>query len=175
MGILGFFNSEEEKRASEVRKGTVAPTRAERQRCWESRDLYFSCLDKHDIIDALKEDKKAAKECKAESAKFEENCAEKWVSSVLFARLRLQLGPFPPRLVLSKSRRYDQGNGHRKANKSSILTLMNHPDNILQAMARTRHSKEEEASRARGPRRHQARRQHAIYGEEMMNIQRGHA
>ena len=81
MGFLGFFNSEEEKRASDIRKGTVAPTRAERQRCWEARDGYFACLDKNDILDALKEDKKAAKECKVESAKFEENCAEKWVSS----------------------------------------------------------------------------------------------
>ncbi|KAM7185135.1 oxidoreductase-like protein [Rhypophila sp. PSN 637] len=90
MGILGLFtsSSEEEKRAAEIRKGTVAPTRAERQRCWESRDLYFACLDKHDIIDALKEDKKASKECNAESTKFEENCAEKWVT--YFKQWRVQ-------------------------------------------------------------------------------------
>ncbi|KAK3321524.1 oxidoreductase-like protein [Apodospora peruviana] len=88
MGLLGFFSTEEEKRAADVRKGVVAPTRAERQKCWEARDGFFACLDANNIVDPIKEDKAAAKACRQESAKFEENCAEKWV--VYFKQWRVQ-------------------------------------------------------------------------------------
>lgn len=80
MGFFGFFSqSEEEKRATEIRAGTVAPSRAERKRCWEVRDAYFACLDANNIVDALKEDKKAAKACGPQSAQFEKDCAQQWV------------------------------------------------------------------------------------------------
>jgi cytochrome c oxidase assembly factor 6 len=91
MGLFSIFgstssNSEETKRASEIRTGAVAPSRAERQRCWAARDAYFACLDKAGIVDALKEDgaAAAAKACGQESAEFDKDCAAQWVS------------PFPP-------------------------------------------------------------------------------
>lgn len=80
MGLFGLFTSEAEKRASEVRAGTVAPTRAERQKCWASRDAYFACLDAHGIVDPLQDEKQAARACAAESAGFERDCAAQWVS-----------------------------------------------------------------------------------------------
>jgi cytochrome c oxidase assembly factor 6 len=58
----------------------IAPNRSERSRCWEARDIYFKCLDNHDIIDSIKENDKAAKECAVEGKGFEANCASSWVS-----------------------------------------------------------------------------------------------
>jgi len=80
MGFFGLFGqSEDEKRATEVRAGVVAPTRSERQRCWEARDSFFSCLDANEIVDALKDEKKAAKACGMQNAQFEKDCATQWV------------------------------------------------------------------------------------------------
>lgn len=82
MGLFSFTQSATDKRAEEVRSGAVAPSRSERAKCWEARDKYFGCLDKAGIIDALKDDKEAAKACKAESAEFERDCAAQWVSGL---------------------------------------------------------------------------------------------
>lgn len=65
----------------------IAPDRTQRSRCWEARDIYFNCLEKHDIIDSIGEKDKAAKECAVESRGFEANCASSWVSSLFFAYL----------------------------------------------------------------------------------------
>ncbi|KAK1753052.1 cytochrome c oxidase assembly factor 6 [Echria macrotheca] len=90
MGLLSWFSGESEadKRATEIRTGTVAPSRAERQRCWDARDAYFSCLDANGIFDALKEDKKAAKACGTQSREFEKDCATQWVT--YFKKWRVQ-------------------------------------------------------------------------------------
>lgn len=81
MGLLSLFSapSEADKRADEVRTGTVAPTRAERARCWAARDAYFTCLDAHNIVDALKDEAGAARACGGESVGFEKDCAVQWV------------------------------------------------------------------------------------------------
>jgi cytochrome c oxidase assembly factor 6 len=84
MGLLPSLNlfgpaSEADKRATEVRSGAVAPSRAERARCWEARDTYFACLDANAIVDAVKDDKKAAAACGPESGRFEKDCAAQWV------------------------------------------------------------------------------------------------
>ncbi|TPX14673.1 uncharacterized protein E0L32_005068 [Thyridium curvatum] len=78
MGLFSFTQSADQKRAEEVRTGAVAPSRSERAKCWESRDKYFACLDRANIIDALKDDKEAARACKAETADFERDCATQW-------------------------------------------------------------------------------------------------
>ncbi|KAG7293729.1 hypothetical protein NEMBOFW57_003786 [Staphylotrichum longicolle] len=90
MGLLSgiFPASEADKRATEVRTGAVAPSRAERQKCWEARDAYFACLDAHGIVDALKDDKAAARACGSESAGFEKDCATQWVT--YFKKWRVQ-------------------------------------------------------------------------------------
>lgn len=77
-----FGSSPDDKRASDVRSGAVAPRRSERQRCYVARDAYFGCLDAHDIVDALQDHKKAARACKAETADFERDCATQWVSFI---------------------------------------------------------------------------------------------
>lgn len=73
--------AEEARRAEQVRSGARAPDRTERRRCWEGRDAYFACLDRHGILDALKDEKAAASACSAEAVAFETNCAKEWVSS----------------------------------------------------------------------------------------------
>ncbi|EAQ83200.1 hypothetical protein CHGG_09604 [Chaetomium globosum CBS 148.51] len=93
MGLLPSLNlfgapSEADKRATEVRSGAVAPSRAERARCWEARDAYFACLDASGIVDAVKDDKKAAAACGAESGRFEKDCAAQWVT--YFKKWRVQ-------------------------------------------------------------------------------------
>ncbi|PSR75829.1 cytochrome oxidase c subunit VIb-domain-containing protein, partial [Coniella lustricola] len=72
--------SEEAQRAEQVRAGARAPDRTERKRCWEARDQYFACLDRNNILDALKDEKATAKVCGAESVVFERDCAREWVS-----------------------------------------------------------------------------------------------
>ncbi|CAK7564293.1 MAG: hypothetical protein SEPTF4163_002182 [Sporothrix epigloea] len=87
MGLLssvwgsGAPTTEEAKRAEEIRSGAAVPSRAERLRCWESRDLYFGCLDRNNIIDAVEQPGSAAalKACPKESEQFERDCAAQWV------------------------------------------------------------------------------------------------
>ena len=50
--------------------------RTERQQCWDSRDLYYACLDAAAVVTPGKEGSK----CKAERKGFEKNCAKSWVS-----------------------------------------------------------------------------------------------
>ncbi|KKY30905.1 putative oxidoreductase-like protein [Diaporthe ampelina] len=80
MGLTDFWKSSTDKRADEVRSGAVAPSRTERKRCWESRDAYFACLDRNNILDAIKDDKAAAKQCGGDSVAFETDCAAEWVT-----------------------------------------------------------------------------------------------
>ncbi|AEO67955.1 uncharacterized protein THITE_2117150 [Thermothielavioides terrestris NRRL 8126] len=95
MGLLpGFLStapkSEAEKRADEVRTGAVAPTRAERARCWAARDAFYACLDAHGIVDTLNSEGRAAaaRACPAEGAAFERDCAAQWVT--YFKKWRVQ-------------------------------------------------------------------------------------
>ena len=60
--------------------GYVAPDRTKREFCYESRDLFFECLDRNNILDAIKEDEKARKVCPTEVAAYEKDCARSWVS-----------------------------------------------------------------------------------------------
>jgi cytochrome c oxidase assembly factor 6 len=82
MGLFGLFSSEDDKRKEEVRTGARAPDRTERKQCWEARDGFYKCLDKHDVIDSLTGEgkKKADKHCAQEDKAFQENCATAWVS-----------------------------------------------------------------------------------------------
>ncbi|KAJ5209107.1 hypothetical protein N7449_003486 [Penicillium cf. viridicatum] len=59
--------------------GRIAPDRTSRARCWEGRDLFFACLDKNDILDGIKDDKKARQKCANEVAEFEAACSQSWV------------------------------------------------------------------------------------------------
>lgn len=58
-----------------------------RKLCWDSRDKYFGCLDKAEIIDPRKGDNadKAKKLCSKEDTEFNRDCISSWVS-ISFAR-----------------------------------------------------------------------------------------
>jgi hypothetical protein len=82
---MGWFSSSDSTPSPPKPKisadGTpVAPDRSERAKCWEARDIYFQCLEKHDIVDSIKEEQKAVQECSLEGKGFEANCATSWVS-----------------------------------------------------------------------------------------------
>lgn len=61
--------------------GFVAPDRNAREICYESRDRFFACLDKHDILDAIREDEKSRTLCSQEVGAYERDCARSWVST----------------------------------------------------------------------------------------------
>ncbi|THV00546.1 hypothetical protein K435DRAFT_827968 [Dendrothele bispora CBS 962.96] len=56
-----------------------APTRQDRQKCWESRDAYFSCLDNVGVVKAGDEKSKGSNVCASEGKGYEENCAKSWI------------------------------------------------------------------------------------------------
>lgn len=57
----------------------AAPARADRERCWKQRDLYFECLDRVGVLVPGKE----GEQCRAEREGFEANCVKSWVSLAL--------------------------------------------------------------------------------------------
>lgn len=82
---MGWFSSSpapEQKKAEAATSldGTYTPMkRNERKACWEARDAYFKCLDKNNILDAVKDADAALKNCPTENAKYEQDCATSWV------------------------------------------------------------------------------------------------
>jgi cytochrome c oxidase assembly factor 6 len=73
---MGWFTTD---RSESIRTGTAVPTRSERQKCWLARDTYFACLDAHSVDDPLKHPSIDKKECRAESAQMDTDCAREWV------------------------------------------------------------------------------------------------
>lgn len=59
--------------------GRIAPDRSSREQCYEARDVFFACLDRHDILDATKHDREARRNCAKEIAEFEAACSRTWV------------------------------------------------------------------------------------------------
>ena len=83
-----------------------APSRSSRAKCWAARDAYFTCLDRANILDAIKDADAAGKACGKEDQKLGKECAASWVSlrSCPFTRL------FGPGSVAS----YDDGGGWQR-------------------------------------------------------------
>ncbi|CAB4252655.1 similar to Saccharomyces cerevisiae YMR244C-A Putative protein of unknown function [Maudiozyma barnettii] len=56
--------------------------REARKQCWESRDIYFDCLNKIDVISPLdpKNKIKIKKNCSNQEKGFENDCANSWIS-----------------------------------------------------------------------------------------------
>lgn len=79
---LGFGSSDVTKKDDRPagKDGYKAPDRNARTLCWESRDLFFDCLDKHNIVDSIKNDEKARAECSSELQLLEKDCAGSWVT-----------------------------------------------------------------------------------------------
>ena len=59
------------------------PARQDRQKCWESRDVYFACLDAAGV---LKPGDEAPGTCAKELKMYESNCAKSWVRYGCFLR-----------------------------------------------------------------------------------------
>lgn len=57
-----------------------APNRDRRAHCWQARDAFFACLEKHQIVDSIKEKDAAEKGCGEEGRGLERECASSWVS-----------------------------------------------------------------------------------------------
>ena len=65
--------------------GRVAPDRNSRELCYESRDIFFECLDKNNVLDAIREDEKARTSCPQEVADYERDCARSWVCRAVYS------------------------------------------------------------------------------------------
>lgn len=87
MGLFDGFGSRDKLPAPKISSdgAPIAPDRTQRAHCWEARDAYFRCLDKHEIVDSIKEKDKAAKACAAEAKGFEANCASSWVCDIVLS------------------------------------------------------------------------------------------
>lgn len=68
---MGWFSSTN----ATDKEDNSAQNREGRQKCWDSRDAYFSCLDKANVIKAGEEGNTCAKEKKL----YEGSCARSWV------------------------------------------------------------------------------------------------
>ena len=65
-------------------KDSGPPARNDRQKCWESRDAYYACLDKVNVLIPGKEENKCAAQLKA----YEGNCAKSWVRGFLYSSIQ---------------------------------------------------------------------------------------
>ncbi|TFK34551.1 cytochrome oxidase c subunit VIb-domain-containing protein [Crucibulum laeve] len=54
---------------------SAEPSRQNRQKCWETRDAYFACLDRAGVVKAGQEGTTCAVERKA----YQDNCAKSWI------------------------------------------------------------------------------------------------
>lgn len=70
---MGFFFSDESSKEP--------PNRSKREKCWESRDIFFKCLDRINVDDPLSDNKKSIvkKECGGEDKQFQKDCVKSWV------------------------------------------------------------------------------------------------
>ncbi|AAS52371.1 AEL313Cp [Eremothecium gossypii ATCC 10895] len=73
---MGWFNS---SKAAEDQ--TRAPDKASRQRCWESRDAYFECLDSINVVNALDPTAtpQVRRNCGKQEDSFHQNCVTSWI------------------------------------------------------------------------------------------------
>ncbi|GAA5904220.1 Coa6p [Sporobolomyces salmoneus] len=72
---MGWFSSSTSTSTSESTNDSAAPSRSERKACWDSRDLYFGCLDKSGVSVPGQEGDK----CKQEDGTYRDKCAASWV------------------------------------------------------------------------------------------------
>ncbi|KAB2570385.1 Cytochrome c oxidase assembly factor 6 [Lasiodiplodia hormozganensis] len=77
---MGWFSSSTPAGPKPSSDGAFeAPDRSSRAQCWEARDAFFQCLDRHDIIDSVTNKDEAAAHCGREDKAFAQNCASSWV------------------------------------------------------------------------------------------------
>lgn len=80
MGLFGSSSPAPEQPKLSADGAPIAPDRTKRTICWDARDDYFRCLDRHGIVDALAEGDKAKSVCAREGKRLDGDCAKSWVS-----------------------------------------------------------------------------------------------
>ncbi|KAJ3480006.1 hypothetical protein NLI96_g8662 [Meripilus lineatus] len=65
---MGWFSSKKDPEPEPA-------LRQDRQKCWESRDAYFACLDTSGVLKAGDE----GTACASAKGQYERNCAKSWV------------------------------------------------------------------------------------------------
>ncbi|CAI6338847.1 unnamed protein product [Periconia digitata] len=81
---MGWFSSDDSTTGVKKTSGGAFenPSRTNRAKCYEARDAFFECLDRHSILDSInsKAGREAtAKACGDTDKVFEKNCAHSWV------------------------------------------------------------------------------------------------
>ncbi|KAF2466820.1 uncharacterized protein BDR25DRAFT_293306 [Lindgomyces ingoldianus] len=83
MGWLPWVSSDTPGGPKKTSDGAFeAPNKTNRAKCYEARDAFFECLDRHNILDSIntKGGQAAAKQaCGIADQEFEKNCAHSWV------------------------------------------------------------------------------------------------
>ncbi|KAF5097654.1 hypothetical protein D0Z03_001351 [Geotrichum reessii] len=77
---MGFLSSSTPEPTPDLTKKSA------RKVCWESKDKYFACLDKHSILDPRKDPANVLSKCKSEDAEFNKNCVKSWQIKALEAQ-----------------------------------------------------------------------------------------
>ncbi|CAD6504894.1 BgTH12-00395 [Blumeria graminis f. sp. triticale] len=80
MGLLGYFDNSSVKPKLASDGAPIAPDRSQRAKCWEARDAFFECLDRHNIIDSIRDKNKVEEFCRHEEKPFQLQCASSWVT-----------------------------------------------------------------------------------------------
>jgi cytochrome c oxidase assembly factor 6 len=65
------------------KESDTAPSRENRQQCWETRDAYFACLDR---VFVVKPGVEGNTNCVKEKVAYEGSCAKSWVCRVTLSR-----------------------------------------------------------------------------------------
>ncbi|CCU74843.1 hypothetical protein BGHDH14_bgh01922 [Blumeria hordei DH14] len=78
MGLLGYFDQSSVKPKLASDGAPIAPDRSQRAKCWEARDAFFECLDRHNIIDSIRDKDKVEEVCRREEKPFQLQCASSW-------------------------------------------------------------------------------------------------
>ncbi|KAI9827107.1 MAG: hypothetical protein M1826_006471 [Phylliscum demangeonii] len=79
MGLFDLFSSPAPGPRLSKDGTPEAPSRRERERCYEARDAFFRCLDQHDIIDSIKDEALAKRHCASGLTAFGQACTSTWV------------------------------------------------------------------------------------------------
>jgi cytochrome c oxidase assembly factor 6 len=82
------------------------PARQDRQKCWDSRDAYYACLDASNVLKPGEE----GTACSRQLKEYEKNCAKSWVC-LLHHRVKQSLRiSYRLRLTISTSEEYSLSN-----------------------------------------------------------------
>jgi len=62
-------------KSSSTQEEPSLPNREKRRKCWETRDVYFACLDRAGVVKAGEE----GNACAEDKNQYETNCAKSWI------------------------------------------------------------------------------------------------